>query len=294
MPPSPTSLAVIPTLRGRPDELRELSETLAAIGLPPVLVVNGRSLHEALDERGTPHVDTQDNAGFGASVRAGLATAPAWDWVAIVNDDVVIDEVTVKPQVLSVLHRDPTLPYLGYLDPGPLMPIPTTLSVFTSVSMLAALGRKIRRREPDLAPGKGYKSFSFVIISRGLWDALGGLDTRLIHTYEDSDFAARAHAAGADVEFLDSTGVTHVGSSTGKKHVDRVLPVGVFSAAQYLRTLGVSAFTSKGVIVAALLVRLLFVPFGDADRRSHVRGIRDAIKAVLWGRRPSLPPYDES
>lgn len=294
MSPSRPSLAVIPSLRGRPEDLQQLCSTLIELGLAPVLVVNGRRLHESLQDHAMPHVNTQDNAGFGASVRAGLATAPDWSWVAIVNDDVVIDEASVKPQVLEVLRRDPAQPYLGYLDPGPLMPIPTAISVFTSVSMLAALSRRIRPREPDLAPGQGYKSFSFVIISRALWDRLGGLDERLIHTYEDSDFAARAHAAGAEIEFLDSSGVTHAGSSTGRKHVDRVLPVGVFSAEQYLRTLGVRSVAAKGVVVAALLVRLVFVPFVDADRRSHVRGVRAALRAVLTGQRPTLPPYHES
>lgn len=294
MTDSDLALAVVPTLRGRPEELARLTAALRDLQLTPVLVVNGRRLHESLEAQGVAHLPTNSNAGFGASVRAGLETEPGWRWLAIVNDDVHIEPGTVEPHVARVLGQDWREPYLGYLDPGPVLPIPTMGSVFTSVSLLSAISRRLAGADPGPDIDRGYKSFSFVIISRGLWDALGGLDERLIHTYEDSDFAARARRAGAVIEALDSAGITHVGSSTGKKHVDRVLPVGVYSAEQYLRSIGVRAVVAKGVLAAALVVRLLFVPVVNADRRSHVRGIRDALRTVILGRRPSLPAYEES
>lgn len=286
-------LAVVPTLRRDPERLAVLCGSLEAAGLTPRLVVNGRSLHEELISQRVEHIDTRDNAGFGSSVRAGVEGID-WEWLAIVNDDITISAEGVGDVLRELWDRPSSDLILANLDPGATRPLPTVTSVLSSVSMWATACGRIRRTPVrPTAPGHGYKSFSFVVISRGLWDALDGLDPRYVHTYEDSDFVRRAHGVGAEILDLDSSGVSHEGSGTGRSHVDAVLPVGVYSAWQYLCALGQSSLKARVLLALALVARTPMVPVTRAPIGAHLRGIARSLRVLLTGSRPRLPRYED-
>lgn len=286
-------VAVVPTLRRDPEQLTVLCRALEGAGLTPRLVVNGRLLHEALASQRVEHVDTKDNAGFGSSVRAGVEGVD-WEWLAIVNDDITISAEGVGGALRELWARSSSDLILANLDPGARRTLPTVTSVLSSVSMWATASGRIRRAAPQpIAPGHGYKSFSFVVISRGLWDALDGLDPRYVHTYEDSDFVRRAQAVGAEILDLDSSGVHHEGSGTGRSHLDAVLPVGVYSAWQYLCALGQPSLKARLLLSLALLARVPMVPVTRAPMGAHLRGIARSLHVLLTGSRPRLPRYED-
>lgn len=288
-----TRIAVIPTLRREPDHLIGMRDALLAAGVEPRFVVTGRALDERLGALGVDRVQPRDNPGFAASIHAGASGA--WDWLYIINDDVTIGH-DFGDVVAGLDALDPASHVLEFIDPEPARRIPTLGGVFTSVALLDAVLHRLGRGGA-LAPAADepwYKSFSFVAVSRGLWDALGGLDTRLPYTYEDADFTARAHALGADVRATPGSTAEHDGSSTSRRFIGRVLPVGTYSAVQYLRSRGHRRAAARTVVSAALLVRLALVPLNSAAKGDHVRAIGRSLRAVWGATPPRLPAYQES
>ena len=88
--------------------------------------------------------------------------------------------------------------------------------------------------------------------------------------------------------------MSHEGSGTSRRFIGGVLPVGVYSARQYLGSLGHGRLTAAAVLLGALAVRVAFVPLADADARDHVRGIVKSARAVLGRTAPRLPDYEEN
>jgi len=256
-------------------------------------VVTGCRLHRQLEELGVPHVTPENNPGFAASVHFG-ASQEEWDWLYLVNDDVVILE-DIASVVAEIDGRDPSERHLFFLDSEDRRPLPTPFRVFMSVALLDPVRARLRGSRPAAPAGEHwYKSFSAVAISHGLWDALGGLDRRFPYTYEDVDFTQRARAAGAEIHEVVQEVVRHEGSGTSRRFVGRVLPVSVYSAREYLETLGHARWVATGTIVAALLVRTFTAPLADADLKDHWKGIAISLAGLAGHSVPRLPPYEEN
>lgn len=288
-------LAAIPSLSRSVPELRQLSDSLSGLGMRPVIVATGRRLDEALAATELTHVSPRRNGGFGFAVRAGAAHDPAWQWLAIVNDDLTIDAARCRPQVVDVLAHGAAEPVLAYLDPTAPKPIPGVRHTLASLALLTAVSSRRRgRKAPEASTNSRthFRPFSFVIISRSLWDMLAGLDENLVYTYEDSDFARRAAAVGATVLFCSGDGVHHRVSGTSGRHIATVLPVSAWSARNYLRAITGGAPWVTPACVAALVARTPLALLSSVDRRQHLRGIRRAIAALATGREPRLPEYD--
>jgi GT2 family glycosyltransferase len=154
--------------------------------------------------------------------------------------------------------------------------------------------RRLRWTPVTPTPATHFGPFSIALISRPLWDALGGFDPHLIYTFEDADFGRRAVTRAAHLAFCPADRTQHKASSTSRRHVDLVLPVAVWSASNYLSKWFVGPRTARSLCLAALLVRCLAVPFAHLDRRTHLTGIRRAARSLVTGQAPSLPPYESN
>jgi len=294
----PIVLAVIPSLSGNEDELRALVRSLEDVGMSPVVVATGRKLDRSLELSAIPHSSPKMNAGFGATI-AHVAKDRDWEWLAVVNDDVTVETELLARCLDGVLGEAPAEPLLAYLDPGPSRPMPGLWTVVLSIGSLASiLGRLRRVPEPTISGNANaqnyFRPFSFTLISRGLWDALGGFDGAFVYTYEDVDFARRAALAGAEIVFAEDAGVVHKKSATGRRYIDRVLPVGVWSACIYLEKWGTPRLVARGACLLALAFRLASVPVSSAPRRKHVIGIFRAMAAIVNRTPPRLPDYEAS
>ncbi len=287
------AVAVSPSLRGTADQLGRLVDRLRSSGFDPYIVPTGRSVQESVTKAGIPHVSIQANPGFGAAVTSGLNEVGEWDWVLVINDDIELEEGALLPHVEAL--PDAMSKTLIFLDPVEPKRIPGMGSTLGQVSLISAPVARLRRvfgSGRTKHSGDRFRPFSIVMISRGLWDGIGGLDEDMPYTFEDADFARRAELAGADLRFPATEGIRHPASSTSKRHVDKVVPVAAWSAASYMTRWYTPPGVARALCAGALATRALFVPITPADRRSHLVGIRRGISALLTNRKPDLPDFD--
>lgn len=292
----PRVLAAIPSLNGDVARLESLTDSLSNVGMQPLVAATGRTLDLRLAESRVPHTSPMSNAGFGQTITHVADSSDVWGWLAIVNDDISVDEQRLRASLTEILARDPKDRVLAYLDPVRPKDMPTLASVLSSVSLVGPLVSRLRPQRGDderrTDPYRYFRPFSFVLVSRGLWDHLKGFDPRMIYTFEDADFGRRAALESADVYFVEDAGITHSVSSTSRRHIDRVLPVAVWSACAYLEKWAVPRPVARVLCVAALLVRLAAVPVANVPRLKHLRGIWAAIVALVAQRQPTLPDYE--
>lgn len=289
------ALAVIPSLSGTVAGLEQLTDDLRVAGFEPLVVVTGSTLDRALTATDIPRVSPRANPGFGAAVSVG-AEHLDWEWLAIVNDDVAFDAHQLREHLAPVLSGSGRERVLCYLDPVSPKPIPTVRATLGEVSLLGPVLARVSRRsrralgEPD--PNHHFRPFSFALVSRGLWDELAGFDDRLPYTFEDADFGHRAALAGAEIVFSEGTSVRHDRSSTSGRYLGEVLPVAAWSAAGYLQTLGMAPRRARRLCAAALVLRLVIIPFSGSPNRRHVIGSWRGARSLWLNRQPALPAYD--
>jgi GT2 family glycosyltransferase len=284
--------AVVPSLAGTPDRLSRLSEALRAAGAEPVVVPTGASVEDALRGSDVDVLPIGANPGFAATIAHGAQGA--WDWLLVVNDDVTVEADRLSAALDALEHHGPEARVLSFLDPVPPKPVPSRTDALLGLSLVGPVLRHLGllRSPLEVPHGRGtYRPFSFVAVSRTLWDELGGLDQRFIYTFEDADFTRRAHATGATVAFPDDTGVSHLKYGTSTSRIRSVLPCAAYSTAAYLEVLGMGPRRARAACVAALMVRVPLVAVGGLPRREHLAGIGGALRSFLDGRRPSLPDY---
>lgn len=279
-------VAVSPSLRGNAPQLRSLCDALRGSGFDPYIVPTGRGVEETCFAEGLPHVVIGDNPGFGAAVTWGLDHIGDWDWALIINDD-----IELAPSALDTLVDAlpaAARPALVYLDPVSPKAIPGVLSTLGQVSLWSAVLRRPARRP---ARRGTFRPFSIALVSRALWEELGGLDEEMPYTFEDADFARRALSLNAEVQYPSLDGVKHPASATSRRHVDAVLPVATWSAMSYLAKWYMPRPAARAACAGALLLRLPLVLVAPLDRVSHARGVMAAMTAILKDKRPSLPPF---
>ena len=283
--------AVIPSLAGSLDRLAELTQALASAGADPLVVPTGASVQRALHGSRVPFIEIKANPGFSATIAHGAVGE--WDWLLVVNDDVTVDAVRLGAALASLKEYDRDTMCLAFLDPVEPKPVPTIPDALLGLSLLgpvlARLGltRETRRTKTS----DTFRPFSFVAISRRLWEELGGLDQEFIYTFEDADFSRRAHASGATLLFPDDTGVSHRRYGTSTSRIRAVLPCSAVSTATYLQTLGMRPGTARAACLAALAVRTPLVLVAGLPKREHLAGITAAGRAFVFRRRPNLPDY---
>lgn len=292
----PSILAVIPSIAvGGFKSLEKLYKSLESCpGVNPVVMSNAERLSLDLEGAGISFLTQYENAGFGSSIDFAATRSNQWDWLLIVNDDIEID----LPLFECALDRHLTVegarsPRILYFDEENARRIPTRLDVVLQVSLVGSwLSKKVRLRAEE---ARAYRSFSCVAISRQLWTVLSGFDKSLPFTYEDADFVRRAYDAGFEQNLAYDSGIVHKHSISSGNHVSVVLPVATCSGALYLdKWYGHQSFNTV-LIMGALLVRLLVVPFARASTAAHLSGIANSLVAVLKRRSqmPKLPLYGD-
>lgn len=239
-------------------------------------------------------VDTGTNPGFSRSILGALVSAPEWDWLVLMNDDLELspDAPAAIRRVLEGAGGDGAR--IVHLGSEPARPLPTPLGVFSSLSLLDALRHRLLRHRPErMRAGEAstYRSFSAVAISRTAWERVGGLDRRFVFCYEDAFFVRGHRALGGDEPMCVDVGIRHEKSASTGQHIETVLPAIAFSAFRYLCAIGVAERRASRVVVAALVLRVVFVPLASARAADHVRGIVAAVRSVLARREPALPRY---
>ena len=286
----PLIRAVVPSYRPDLADLTALLDALRTAGAEPVVLANGRPALEMAESAGLAVLAPGRNAGFGPSIRWAAERLDDWDWLILANDDLRIDGYRFRT-ALAALGAG-TRPEIVHLDEDVERRIPGPLDVLANVSLFARVLERVRP-ERDESSASGYRSFSCVAISRHAWELTGGLDPALPFTYEDADFVKRLLAAGGTARVVRDAGVQHERSLTSSRAVAEVLPIATWSSLLSLR----KWWRPQGglppmLVAAALLLRIVLLPFGRADRRAHLIGIGRALKAVISGRAPSMPPYD--
>lgn len=294
----PCILAAIPSLSGDVKRLQTLTDALGSVGMQPLIAATGRALDLRLAESRLPHTSPMSNSGFGQTITHVANSRTDWDWLAIVNDDISVNEQQLRLSLKMVVGRNPQDRVLAYMDPVRPIDMPTLSSVLLSVSLIGPLISHLRPPRLDdgrrTDPHRYFRPFSFVVVSRGLWDELNGFDSRIIYTFEDADFGRRAARASADVLFLENTGITHAAYSTSRKHMDRVLPVHVWSACVYLEKWTIFGPTARFMCAIALVIRLVLFPLANIPRWKHLRGIGATLVALVARKQPKLPDYESN
>lgn len=290
-------VALIPSIRA--ENIRAAAPWLAALadsGIEPVIVANAASVACMEDAPARIH-DSGQNPGFARSLaRAALAVGD-WDWLVILNDDLIFSTATAQ-QILEQIrsHRDSTFGLI-LLDQEVPRAIPNTAGVFASLSLLDDVARRLRiassRSTRSKDPTAMYKSFSAAAISRRSWDELGGLDERFVFCFEDADFTRRHEQHTGAPPSFPVIDIHHSHSMSTKATIALVLPAIAVSAHTYLRKSGSSRLLASAVVLAALIVRAPLSLLSSAPRKSHLVGIGRSMAAVLTGREPQLPAYDQ-
>lgn len=285
-----TIRALIPSYRPDTAQLSGLMAAFEAAGAEPVVLANGAVALEVADEAGLPRLAPGRNAGFGPSIRWAVDRLEPWDWLVLANDDLRVERDGLAAALAAL--GDGATPEVVHLDADVERPLPGPVGVFANVSLLARVLERARPRA-GATEDTGYRSFSCVAISRAAWLVTGGLDPALPFTYEDADFVRRLRAAGGRTRIAVDAGVHHERSTTSSRAVADVLPIATWSSLLYLRKWWRPRGGAAPLLVAAALVlRIALLPLGRADRRAHLTGVLRALRAVLSGRAPSMPPYD--
>ncbi len=242
-----------------------------------------------------------DNVGFAAGVNRAAEVATG-EHLLLLNPDTVVHEGAVENLVALArsrpehgLYGGRTVLPDGTLDPGSCYAHPTLWSLFCFGTMLTAafkgsplfdpesLGRWQRDsiREVDIVTG------CVLLVTRRVWDELGGFDARFFVYAEDADLTLRAVQAGYRPVFTPDAEVTHaVGGSAAKPERLVLLLQGKVTFLRKhwrppRREAGV-AFLLLGAGTRALVARVL-------ARRGSAR--LEAWRGVWAARRRWLPGY---
>ncbi|MDA8020575.1 MAG: hypothetical protein MPN21_24320 [Thermoanaerobaculia bacterium] len=218
--PSESWLALVPTL----GHSRHLADSVAALRREggQVLVIAPRGAltdRDFSDDPGVDIVETDGPLGFAAANLVGLAAAPRTEYLALVNDDAVVEtgwaaallaELEAHPRTAAAqglvvtMQDEPTVDGAGLawnhwwqaVQVGRGDPVDTWIA------------------EPDIVFGV---SATAAMYRRAALDEIGPLfETRLDSYYEDVDLALRLRAAGWSARRVAGARARHAGSTTGR------------------------------------------------------------------------------
>lgn len=281
---------VIPSLLGDVTRLAAMCNSAQRAGATPMVVANSASLCDQLVSTSVPHVTSGRNDGFAASVVLGAEGD--WDWLVILNDDLLFDSDDLARCVSVEQLGMFDLATIVHFDDEPARRIPTRFGVFLNVSLISNVARRspLRRHAPRRAGGNSYRSFSAVAIGREAWDCVGGFDTRYPFTYEDADFIRRTTEHGVQVKTMPSS-IVHLHSQTSGRFVTAVLPVATWSALEYLTKWFGRRTLQRGLLLVALGLRAPIAVVANPRPRKQIRAVINTAKALVNDEKPSLPAW---
>ncbi len=232
-------------------------------------------------------VESGGNLGFAKGVNLGVRHTRA-TFVMLLNPDAVIAAPDVDVMVQAA-RRDPDSVFAPFIEqPSPQRIVsagwmPTTWRMFTHYSGVSRLGRAARWLQGHyLLPDQvrrplrvEWATGACLLVSRRLWDQLGGLSERWFMYAEDVEFCWRVRSSGHDVWLLPGARASHlVGASDGHRS-DRVDPAWVVN----LRDFHASALARRGastalwtvVVAAGLASRAVLAALRHGPRSAGAR-----------------------
>ncbi len=208
------------------------------------------------------------NSGFGAGCNLGAAGA-AGDLILLLNPDTVVHPGALAA-LRDVARRRPeaelwggrTVSVNGALDPRSCWGLPTLWSRTCFALGLSALFRGSAVFDPeslgswarDTEREVGMVTGCLLLITRSLWDRLGGFDERFFMYGEDTDLNLRARRLGARPRVTPTAVVTHVvGASSGRVDKRVLLLRGQVTLARTHRRRAASAYEVGALRLGVLL-----------------------------------------
>lgn len=218
--PSERWLALVPTL-GRSDFLADSVAALRREGGRVVVVApRGTALPgDWAADAGIEVVETDGELGFAAANLAGLDAAPRTDFVALVNDDAIV-ETGWAPALLTELDAHPRCAAAQgvVLSMGETDVVDGAGLAWNGWWQAVQIGHG----EPaDHQPTDSTEVFGVsataAMFQRSALDACAPLfDESLGSYYEDVDLAVRLRAAGWSARVVPAARARHAGSTTGR------------------------------------------------------------------------------
>jgi len=236
-------------------------------------------------------VEAGENLGFARGVNAGVAVASG-SWILLLNPDAL-----VLPGTLAALrgfalehpeyrlYGGRTLRPDGRLDPSSCWGEPTWWSLLCFATGLTTAFPRTRVFDPeslgawqrDTVREVPIITGCLLLIARGEWDSLGGMDPDYFLYGEDADFSRRARRAGLRPVIVPSAVIVHeVGGSTSSagRKMSMVMAGKATDARKHRGRIGAPA--AVGLLQAGAGLRALLE---RAGRR------RSDTWRVVWGRR---------
>lgn len=271
--------------------IRQLSEW----GVRPVIVANAASVAAMDIPHGVSLWDSCSNPGFARSLTRALQAESDWDWVILLNDDLIFEDSTVSRMMVELSNAEERRQGLILFDQGTPRTLPNAFGAFLNLSLIEdALNKLKSKRAGTRRPGPRvllYRPFSAAGIRHATWDELGGLDERFIFCYEDADFTRRFVRSQGHLPAFPTIPLRHAHSVSTKSRIAEVLPAIAISSRTYMTTCGLSAHVATAIAVMALICRIPLVFFAKAPLGQHLHGIGRSLRMLATGDEPSMPDY---
>jgi O-antigen biosynthesis protein len=210
------------------------------------------------------------NVGFARANNAALREATG-RYLLLINPDTIVQEDTLRVMV-DFLERNPDVGLAGctILNPDGTLQLacrrsfPTPWVAFTKITGLSSLFPRSRLfgryNLTYLNPNESYEveaiSGSFMMISRPVYEAVGGLDEMFFMYGEDLDWCYRVRQAGFKVYYVHRTKIIHYkGESTRRSDIDEIRvfyhAMQQFVEKHFSRSVVVEMFLTLGILLRA-------------------------------------------
>ncbi len=184
-------------------------------------------------------VESEHNLGFARAVNLA-AERSVGRFLLLLNPDTVVHEGSIDALVRYAeshpeggLYGGRTLTPDGAVDPSSCWGRPTPWSLLCFGLGLSTLFRRSRLFDPESLGGwqrdgeraVGVVTGCLLLVRRGLWDDLGGLDPRFFMYGEDVDLSLRATSAGYRPRITSEATITHVVGASSSVRSSKVVMV---------------------------------------------------------------------
>lgn len=255
-------------------------------------------------------IESATNLGFGRAVNLAASHAGG-DYLLLLNPDAVVLDRAVA-EILTFARRNPacglyggrTLRPDGSVDPSSCWGAPSLWSLACFGVGLSTMFHGSRIFDPeslgrwqrDSVREVGVVTGCLLLVSRGLFERLGGFDPRFFMYGEDTDLSMRARAAGYRPTIVPTAAIVHhVGASSSNWAAKHVLVLRGKTTLARKHWTGWRQRLCLAMIVLGVALRAL-ADLGSGLARGRPRA-RASDWRALWRRRrdwwPGYPPYTE-